>query len=78
MRAEYYKKWRFGFGKPKHELTREEAKKLHNEQEMYAVVFKEGEIPKFVVKMQFRTSYCTVFHLNENRREKIIEAYSEI
>ena len=42
------------------------------------VVFKEGETPKFVVKMQFRTWYCTVFHLNENRREKIIEAYSEM
>ncbi|MFD1410009.1 hypothetical protein ACFQ49_18005 [Kroppenstedtia eburnea] len=78
MKEEFYKKWMISVGKPRHPLTREEAKKLHDEQEMYAVVFKEGETPKFVVEMQFRTWYCTVLHLDENRREKIIEAYSEM
>ncbi len=69
----------FQIGTPDGALKlKKEAKKLHDEQEMYVVVFKEGDTPKFVVKMQFRTWYCTVFHLNENRREKIIEAYSEM
>ncbi|MFD1434308.1 hypothetical protein ACFQ5F_05135 [Kroppenstedtia eburnea] len=78
MKQEYYEYWDLPSGTPDGPLTEKEAKKLHDEQEMYVVVFKEGDTPKFVVKMQFRTWYCTVFHLNENRREKIIEAYSEM
>ena len=78
MKEEFYKKWMISLGKPRHPLTREEAKKLHDEREMYVVVFKEGDTPKFVVLMQFRAWYCTVLHLNENRREKILEAYSEM
>ncbi|MFD1428615.1 hypothetical protein [Kroppenstedtia sanguinis] len=78
MRKEYYEYWDLPSGTPDGPLTEIEAKKLHDEQEMYVVVFKEGESPKFVVKMQFRTWYCTVFHLNENRRDKILEAYSEM
>ncbi|MFD1428457.1 hypothetical protein [Kroppenstedtia sanguinis] len=78
MKEEFYKKWMISLGKPRHPLTREEAKKLHDEREMYVVVFKEGETPKFVIEMEFRTWYCTVLHLNENRREKILEAYKEM
>ncbi|MGF7088591.1 hypothetical protein JOD24_002440 [Kroppenstedtia sanguinis] len=78
MKQEYYEYWDLPSGTPDDPLTEEEAKKLHDEREMYVVVFKEGDTPKFVVKMQFRTWYCTVLHLNENRREKIIEAYSEM
>ncbi|WP_380132992.1 hypothetical protein [Kroppenstedtia eburnea] len=78
MKVEFYKKWMISLGKPRHPLTREEAKKLHDERELYVIVFKEEETPKFVVQMQFRTWYCTVLHLNENRREKIVETYAEM
>ncbi|MFD1395953.1 hypothetical protein [Kroppenstedtia eburnea] len=78
MKCEYYGHWSLSRGIPDDPLTEEEAKKLHDDREMYVVVFKEGETPKFVVLMQFRTWYCTVLHLNENRRDKILEAYKEM
>ncbi len=65
-------------GKAQASIDSRRSRKVHDERELYVVVFKEEETPKFVVQMQFRTWYCTVLHLNENRREKIVETYAEM